>query len=53
MKKIQYKGAQTRLVDLTGQKFGKLTVIKRFIQNNNIFHDRYIILDYGKKNEKV
>lgn len=35
MKKIQYKGAQTRLVDLTGQKFGKLTVIKRFVQNNN------------------
>lgn len=24
-----------------------------FIQNNNIFHDRYIILDYGKKNEKI
>lgn len=24
-----------------------------FIQNNNIFHDRYIILDYGTKNEKI
>ena len=35
MKKNQYKGAQKRLVDLTGQKFGKLTVIKRFAQNNN------------------
>ncbi len=25
----------------------------RFIQNSNIFHDRYIILDYGTKSEKV
>lgn len=24
-----------------------------FIRNNNIFHDRYIILDYGTKTEKV
>ncbi len=24
-----------------------------FKQNNNIFHDRYIVLDYGTKNEKV
>lgn len=24
-----------------------------FIRNNNIFHDRYIILDYGYKSEKI
>lgn len=33
MKEVQKLGASTRLIDLTGQRFGKLTVIQRSEQN--------------------
>lgn len=35
MRKIQKENSQKRLIDLSGQKFGKLTVIKRHLNNNS------------------
>lgn len=40
--KIQPLGAQARFIDLTGQRFGKLTVLKRNEENDNTGHPLWI-----------